>query len=59
MRKEKLENCYASHKMVNTVRKAIFVDENNVEVLAIKDDGTEVDYCDWLDTDYYIEIKET
>jgi len=59
MKEEALENCYASHKMENKTRKAIFVNEDNEEVLAIKDDDTEADYCDWLSTDYFIKTEET
>ena len=52
MRTENLENCYANYKFINGVGKAIFVNENNEEVVAINEDETVADYCDWLETDF-------
>ena len=53
MKTEKLENCYASHKTEDATRKAIFVNVEGEEVIAVTDDDLDADYYDWLYADYY------
>lgn len=48
MRRENLKKSYASFKIDNGVKKAIFIDANNEEVVAVRDDGSEADYVDWI-----------
>jgi hypothetical protein len=48
-----LEECFASHRIKpDGGREAIFVDKEGNQVNAIKDNNSEADYFDWLETEY-------
>jgi len=54
MQHELVTNCYAGTKSLDGIKKAIFVNDKNEEVIALRDDGTQADYVDWLMLDIFV-----